>query len=101
MVADMQSLYGAYVEYFSSLRDDFDRHVDANVGEKYRPQRLNYDDFCNMWLRFGGDEALRQTWSDRLATGYRGMADAMGKQLLAAFISAGAQGGDRSLGRAA
>ncbi len=101
MSTDLRTLYGKYVDYVTRLRDDFDRHVGARVPEKYRPQLLSFDEFCEAWQRWGRVESLQETWEHRLNMGYDRVAEALSKELEAAFAVAsdGCEGG--SLDRAA
>jgi hypothetical protein len=89
MSVDLRTLYEKYVDYVTRLRDDFDRHVGTRVPEKYRPQLLSFDDFCETWQRWGRIESLQETWERRLNMGYDRVAEALSKQLEAAFATAG------------
>jgi len=101
MTTDLGALYEKYVAYVTRLRDDFDRHVGAGVSERYRPQLLSFDDFCEVWRRWGRVESLQERWERRFALGYDRVAEALSKQLEAAFATAddGCEG--PSFGRAA
>ena len=101
MATDLGTLYEKYVDYVTRLRDDFDRHVGARVPDKYRPQLLSFDDFCEAWRRWGRVESLQETWERRLNMGYDRVAEALSKELEAAFAVTGDGSGGTSLGRAA
>ncbi len=101
MSTDLRTLYGKYADYVMRLREDFDRHVGARVPEKYRPELLSFDHFCEVWRRWGRVESLQETWERRFALGYDRVAEALSKQLEAAFFPAGDRGEEVSSGRAA
>lgn len=100
MATDLRTLYEKYVDYATSLRADFDRHVGKRVPEKYRPRLLGFDDFCEMWRYWGSVESLHQTWEHRFAVGYDCVARALSDQLQASLTPEG-DGCGGSLSRAA
>jgi hypothetical protein len=101
MATELGTLYEKYVDYVTRLRDDFDRHVGAGVPEKYRPQLLSFNDFWETWRGWGRVESLQEAWERRFALGYDRVADAIAKELEAAFTVPGDGGNRGSLGRAA
>jgi hypothetical protein len=101
MTTELRPLYEKYVDYVRRLRDDFDRHVGADVPERYRPQLQSFDDFCETWRRWGQVELLQEMWERRLNLGYDAVAEVLSKKLRAALAAATNQSQTRSMGRAA
>ncbi len=101
MSTDLRTLYGQYVDYVTRLREDFDRHVGADVPERYRAQLLSFDEFCATWQRWGRCESLQERWARRFDLGYDRVVEDLSKKLEAALAPGGEGGEAESVGRAA